>query len=257
MSAVVHVDVRVACFQDTDEEPLRAAGAALLDEDEQARVARFRHRPSARAFEVSHGITRRLLSEQAPVTLPREWRFDTGEWGKPQVAVGLPQVAFNLSHTHGAAAVAATKAQVALGIDVEQVGRASDLQKLARRCYSERERGALPEDGASEDFRETFFDLWTLKEAFMKATGRGFSLGLMRFGFDLRQQPMDFWTEVDAEGPWSFVTWSPAPGYRASLCVQASDVQVRVLDALAVPSPVRVRHQRGCWSIVSNRGTRS
>ena len=69
-----------------------------------------------------------------------------------------------------------------IGVDVEYTHRRNDVLRIADRYFSARELeqlAALPEDKR----RERFFDLWTLKESYVKAVGRGIGLGLGRFSF--------------------------------------------------------------------------
>lgn len=70
-----------------------------------------------------------------------------------------------------------------LGIDIERWRPLGDAAALAVRCFAPSELAhwhRLPE---SQQLRE-FFRLWTLKEAFCKAVGRGIGLGLQGCEFD-------------------------------------------------------------------------
>ena len=78
----------------------------------------------------------------------------------------------NLSHSGSRAVLAVSDG--AVGIDIEPVREYS--MKIVRRFFSEREQAYVSMNGA-----EGFFRIWTLKEAFMKATGEGISLGIDSF----------------------------------------------------------------------------
>lgn len=216
------IEVRLAPLDGAAGDALEARGLALLDEAERERVSRYRHTPSRRAFIVARGVLRTLLSELAPSTAPEAWRFETGERGKPIVPGGP---SFNLSHTDGLVVVAASTASVNLGVDVEAIDRSSDLDKLAQRYFSPFEARAWMRRPHDER-RDRFFDLWTLKESYMKATGLGFALGLSTFWFDLDARPLAFHADpgVDlAPERWAFRCWA-CGRHRISLCVDANAV---------------------------------
>lgn len=97
--------------------------------------------------------------------------------------------ALSLSHSGGFAAVAASRAALRVGVDLE-CERPRDLSRLARFAFSEPEQSQL-EALANEAARaERFYILWTLKEAFAKAL----ALPLMA---SLRQC-----TFLEAHGEW-------------------------------------------------------
>lgn len=58
-----------------------------------------------------------------------------------------------------------------MGIDVEQKGNAD--QETAAGIFSEEEQQDLSAKSA-DDLRSRFYHLWTLKESFVKCTGKGF-----------------------------------------------------------------------------------
>ncbi len=89
---------------------------------------------------------------------------------------------FNLSHTEGLLAFAVSRERV--GVDVEWTTRPGRTVELADRYFAPAEIAALralPEAAQ----RDRFFDLWTLKEAYIKARGMGLAIPLRDFAFAL------------------------------------------------------------------------
>lgn len=93
--------------------------------------------------------------------------FTENPWGKPELD-GMPNMQFNLSHSGTWAACAVSDLPV--GVDVEKNHCSLEL---AKRHFLPQEVALLSEDG--------FLRLWTAKESFSKAIGRGLSVRLDSF----------------------------------------------------------------------------
>lgn len=87
--------------------------------------------------------------------------------GRPVVSEQPPGYHLSLSHSQGL--VACASHHRALGIDIEPGGRQSDWARVARRWFSPVEQEWL----FRADDPYLFLQVWTLKEAWLKATGRG------------------------------------------------------------------------------------
>lgn len=164
---------------------------AMLSVDERRRCDRFRHAPSRRAYLVSRRLLRTTLSTLSEVK-PGDWEFETGEHGRPFLVNpprALKNLDFNLAHSR-TLVVLAIRGDGAVGVDVEPVNRDVDHQSVARQFFHEKERRAL-ESLAGSRRRRRFLELWVLKEAWMKADGRGISAGLSEvvFEFDGQARP--------------------------------------------------------------------
>lgn len=150
----------------------RSALEARLSEDERARLARFASQADAELYLVAHALTRSVLARYLDAQ-PAQLSFESGERGRPELAgperaTGLR---FNLSHTRGLAACGVSL-HAAIGVDVEHLSRKVELDAVGKRVLSVRERaGLVALTGDAQ--RQRFFDLWTLKEAYVKATGKG------------------------------------------------------------------------------------
>jgi 4'-phosphopantetheinyl transferase len=150
-----------------------------LSVNERRRCARLRVEEDRRDFTIAHDLLRRSLSRYAPVQ-PDAWEFAANAYGKPQLVNGA--LSFSLSHTRGLVACAVA-ARMPIGIDVESVSRGADPQ-IADRFFSAWEAAMLHE--CPEDRRRVrFIELWTLKEAFLKALGLGLSRSLASVSFDV------------------------------------------------------------------------
>ena len=161
---------------------------AFLPEDEQARAERFRFARDREVYIAGHALLRDMLCRHAGGA-PRDWTFTTGPHGKPAPVLpeGAPDIRINLSHTRGIAVVAlATGADA--GVDVEWMSRDNELTRIATRFFAPAECRQL--DAAPAETRRTlFFAFWTLKEAYIKATGQGLAMPLADFAFDLADRP--------------------------------------------------------------------
>lgn len=159
---------------------------ATLSAAEQAHYARIRAPRIKQQYWQARWAVRHALSRYAPAISPQDWQFSRNVYGRPALqAPGLIfPLDFNISHTRGAL-VMAFVAQGAVGIDVEYIQRQCRALAVAQRYFSSSEvtelRGLAPQQQ-----RARFFDLWTLKEAYIKACGMGLAIPLGSFSFDFR-----------------------------------------------------------------------
>lgn len=118
-------------------------------------------------------------------------KLSTNGHGKPRLesSAGLH---FSVAHTPGAIVCAVT-ADGDVGVDIELRARAqsmsaSSVERLAKRYFSAEEHGELCalQDEASK--RARFVELWTLKEAYVKALGRGIAAAPLS-GFSMTLSP--------------------------------------------------------------------
>lgn len=156
---------------------------SFLDEGETGRLDRFRFARDRRSYLVAHGLTRAALShyEDRP---PESWRFVTNEHGRPEPHPELgSRLRFNISHTDGAVACAVAIDRD-IGVDVERAPSASAVDELAAHAFSSSERKELAE--LADDAQVgRFLQLWTVKEAYIKARGLGLTIPLDAFSISI------------------------------------------------------------------------
>ncbi|RZL10401.1 MAG: 4'-phosphopantetheinyl transferase superfamily protein [Rubrivivax sp.] len=237
---------------DSLDERRRQACLDLLDDDERARHDRYRAPSAQRQFLVARAVLRTVLSCYAPLR-PADWRFDANGHGKPRVAdrLGLPDLHFNVTHADGLVALAVSGLPE-IGIDVEHLGRSMrSLDELAERHFGPAERARIGRVADEESRTQAFFDVWTLKEAYIKARGLGLSMALE--SFDLQWPPHDtdgrsvqlLCTAAcgDDGARWQFHRARPTPHHSlavagASRANQRFQVVTRWVEALQAGRPV-------------------
>lgn len=122
-----------------------------------------------RAVERVHGISGSL-------------RMTQGEDGKPMLS-DYPDIHFNLSHS-GHYVVCGLGSRP-VGVDIQKMELPN--LKLARRFFASSEADWLFALAAENQTRG-FYDLWALKEAYMKYTGKGFNLPMHAFRVDCQNE---------------------------------------------------------------------
>ena len=145
--------------------------ARILDRDDWAAIARLRDENARNYLRATRITLRRALSHAVGNAVhPQAWRFQATVFGRPQVAPGLPQVHFCVSHIDTMAVIAVSR-DAPVGVDIETVRRDCAAGVIEAFC-SARERRALTQLNEPARAR-AFARLWTLKEAYAKLTGTG------------------------------------------------------------------------------------
>ena len=150
--------------------PVLSALDALLSPEERERAGVQAGDDLRRRFVAAHGMMRRILAGYAGLP-PERLVLSTGP-EKPRLRGGGPR--FNLAHS-GDLALLAVAADREVGIDVECLGLRRDTDAVMRSFAPEEEAAlvALP----PEERRLAVLRVWTRKEAYLKATGRGLAEG--------------------------------------------------------------------------------
>lgn len=204
---------------------------ASLTADEKERAARFHFARDRRRYVAGRGTLRALLG--AYLSLPAgEVRLQYGAQGKPALAAEHGStLQFNVAHSHELALLAFTRGR-ALGVDVEYARPLPEMLSIASRFFSAQEVAALRATPEAAQ-RKSFFRIWSRKEAFIKATGKGLSQPLEAFNVMAADgRPL---TTVELEGEKScWRLWDLAAGeaYGAALVVwvDAGCVTLRQFD---------------------------
>lgn len=192
----------------------------FLSPDERVRYDRLRQSGDRKRFLITRAAVRNTLSHYFPDVLPAQWQFSRNSWGRPVIATPTHSVGveFSISHTRGLIAIAVA-ASGSLGVDVEYTVRRNRTLAIANRYFSSTEVEALQRLPAQAQ-RERFFDLWTLKEAYIKACGMGLAIPLRSFSFDFSAEniAIAFAAERDDEPQgWQFWQMAASPDHRLAL----------------------------------------
>ncbi|XP_025822566.1 uncharacterized protein LOC112898455 isoform X2 [Panicum hallii] len=113
---------------------------------------------------------------------PGSFEFKKNKFGKPEILWQSDDskmewpLHFNISHTSSLIACGITM-DTPIGIDIEEKKRktAKNILSLARRYFTPSEVDYLAKIPDPDAQQKEFIKLWTLKEAYVKALGRGFS----------------------------------------------------------------------------------
>lgn len=170
-----------------------------LSQDEKVRSRSFVASHHRRRFVAARARLRSLLGKHLDLA-PEDVVFVQNEFGKPSVAQA-PSMNFSLSHS-GDQALLAISDTLEVGADLEQVRTLEHLD-LARRYFHRAEIAAIESQPNRSEQLESFFRIWTLKEAVVKALGKGLSMPLDRFAVSIASSPPTMaLAPEDAPQPW-------------------------------------------------------
>ncbi|MEP4952602.1 MAG: 4'-phosphopantetheinyl transferase superfamily protein [Paracoccaceae bacterium] len=148
---------------------------------------------------------------------PAKVTFETGWNGKPSVS-NEAGPSFSISHSGRRAAIAITQT-APVGIDIEQERDRKLDRKTAQRFFAPGEAAAL-KPLSDIAHRSAFTRLWTLKEAFVKATGEGMARKLNSFEIDITQGSA---IRCTSHFDWSLNEIEMPQGYRGAIAVNTTN----------------------------------
>jgi len=178
--------------------------------EKQERILRFRNWQDAHRTLLGDHLLRLALSRSAGIHAP-DLLFSSPAFGKPVIET-MPHIHFNLSHA--GRWIFCSVDNWPVGIDVEEVNKI-DLS-ISEHYFFHEEHTDIVNDA---DPCNRFFDYWTLKESYIKFTGKGLSQPLNSFRIKFREKEV-IGIETDT-GPVDnvyFKQYAVEPGYKLALC---------------------------------------
>jgi 4'-phosphopantetheinyl transferase len=160
-------DVMVHWADVEDFSGLQASLLGELTRSERTRADRFRKGEDVLRYLVGRRLLGHVL-DRGPRRVDGTVLTESGPYGKPR-SPGGPS--FNLSAS-GRLVLCAIVPDGEVGVDVEAIQHHGDLEDVAARHFSASEYRVLSRCSGA-DWLSTFFRVWTVKEAVLKAHGIG------------------------------------------------------------------------------------
>lgn len=221
-----HADVHVwSANQDEPIYPMEQLWRTLST-DEQQLAARFHFERDRRRYVIGRGLLRAILGRYVQMA-PEQIRFAYGVRGKPALveACGGNRLKFNVSHSDGYFLCAVTS-QREIGADIEHVHVIAEADSIAQHYFSAQENDVFRQLPTSEK-PVAFFNCWTRKEAYIKATGDGLSRPLDQFSVSFvpgePARMIACYDQPEETQRWIFCALDLAPEYIAALCVEGQE----------------------------------
>lgn len=210
------------------------------------RARRFREREDACRSLVAEALVRRAFMLEAGLDVDESY-FRYNAFGKPHIpGTGLH---FNIAHSG---------AWVICGIDAEELG--VDIERhhevrsgIAARFFAPEENALLEETRDPSERSRLFFQIWALKESYVKAIGKGLSCAFEDFAC----LPDRLFARAVPSQPAAFIARNPAlprghlrllevhPDYSCAICsLRPASIPelVRIEVGALVDSPRRRHH---------------
>jgi 4'-phosphopantetheinyl transferase len=197
------------------EDPMYDRFLNVVSPERKRKASRFLRREDACRSLVGEALARFCIGRRENVPAA-SIVFQYNDHGKP--SADLPgKTQFSISHSHSWVVCALDEG--AVGVDIEYI-HDHDLD-IAKRFFHPREYSEmlyLPQ----AQRKERFFALWTLKESYIKAIGKGLSCPLDSFAIvferDLPSMQMD-----ENLQPLFFKQYEFGPHYKCALCLSKPD----------------------------------
>lgn len=177
-------------------------------------LSRIKNRESYLRSLAGEWIIRQKAAEKTGMH-PKQLIIRKNEYGKPYF-LNLPEVHFNISHS--GEWVLGILSEKECGIDVELVKEAR--MDVAKRFFAKEEYELLLQK-EGEERRALFYELWTLKESYVKYKGMGLALPFHQFCFE---RDGNRWKIKGETGEaCRFCKVDMAAGYTAYVCIDKRD----------------------------------
>jgi 4'-phosphopantetheinyl transferase len=194
-----------------------------LSEDELIRAQKLIHQTDKDRFIRSRCSLRFILAQSLQVA-PASLVFEYGEKGKPKLSVpSNSMLEFNLSHGTDKALIALSRGYQ-LGIDISDINRSTNNIGISKRSFSDTEHQSLLNHSRS-DVPQEFHRIWSKKEAYTKAIGRGYAYGFRNFTVSSEFGLIDDILNKDACDQWTIFPINTGSDTAAALAHSKADQQ--------------------------------
>ncbi|MEM7008627.1 MAG: 4'-phosphopantetheinyl transferase superfamily protein [Thermodesulfobacteriota bacterium] len=197
----------------------------VLSKDEKRRALRLKSEKDKNRFIVSRGHLRKKLESYLEISAS-EIEFSYNEYGKPSVKSEQndKKIKFNVSHSADLI-IYAVRQGSEVGIDVENIRDVNKADKIIGRFFNKQEIDYYHSHPQHKK-KSAFFTLWTRKEAYSKAMGRGIGLPAKEIDLNLVTGRSLTTNGHKGKSKWSIFDIETENGYLAALATRGDNPNI-------------------------------
>lgn len=199
---------------------------SFLPEEKQDTIKKFRRAEDAQSSLLADILVRTVICSKLSIC-NQDIVFYKNRFGKPFLSNSRD---FQFNITHSGEWVICAVHHLPVGIDVEKI-QPVDFN-IAKRFFSNEEFVDLISLDSSLRL-PYFYELWTLKESYIKAVGKGLSIPLDSFSFRIKDQCIEFTTQ-EGQKEYFFKQYSIDSFYKMAVCSKFKEfpeqVQIREIS---------------------------
>jgi 4'-phosphopantetheinyl transferase len=147
-------------------------------------------------------------------------KFIYNEYGKPSL-YGKDGIHFSISHSGSWVLCGISDSPI--GVDVECIP--TDSLNIAKRFFTKEEYKYIKKQPI-ENQREAFCKIWTLKESYIKLIGKGLSIPLDSFSFNLLEDHIQFVNNLKVDDSYLFKSDKINDSYCMACCVKKEETDI-------------------------------
>ncbi|MGX5439993.1 4'-phosphopantetheinyl transferase family protein [Bacillus thuringiensis] len=150
-----------------------------IDEDKRYRIKKFINKKDKIRTLIGELLIRSLTNKKLKIG-NKKIIWGKNQYGKPYLK-GYPKYYFNISHSGDFVVCAIDNNPV--GIDIEKI-KQIEYEEIAKGFFCDSEYAYIKQGDFNHQLRK-FYEVWTLKESFIKCCGSGLSMSLKSFSIEI------------------------------------------------------------------------
>lgn len=174
------MEIYAVKISDISEEKLNEL-CLLIDSEKKCKIEKFVNKKDKIRTVVGEVLIRTIIVENLKIS-NKYIRFNKNQYGKPYLKE-YPNFNFNISHSGDYVLCAIDDKPI--GVDVEEV-KPIECEEIAKNFFTAKEFDYIVNQDSKFQL-DRFYEIWTLKESYIKCCGQGLSMPLKSFSIEVDQ----------------------------------------------------------------------
>ncbi|MBZ9636383.1 4'-phosphopantetheinyl transferase family protein [Clostridium sp. FP1] len=195
----------------------------LIDSDKICKIEKIINKKDKIRTLIGEILIRTIIFQKLSIT-NKDITFEKNLYGKPYLK-GYPKFKFNISHS-GEFVVCAIDDKP-IGVDIEKV-KYIEYEEIAESFFSSSEFQYIDKEDLNIKLYK-FYEIWTLKESYIKCCGRGLSILLKSFSIDIDQYDNIKVTINNEHNEHVFRRFDIGLGYKMAVCSVNKEISNNII----------------------------
>lgn len=196
---------------------------SFLNLEKRNKIKNFLNKKDKIRGVISELLIKKLVSERLDNKM-ENIEFYKNEYGKPYIK-NHPELKFNISHS-GDFVICAIDTEP-VGIDIEEI-RQFEYKTIVKRYFSIEEFNYINKQEVDSSLNR-FYEIWTLKESYIKCCGKGLSIPLKSFSIHIDKYKSIKVTIDGEKMKHIFKQFDIESGYKMAICSLNNEITNKII----------------------------